>query len=128
MSRKTALAVTAFVGLVLAATAVGRVSPVATHTQLATSAAPASSARTVHHFRGVVTYRNRAHHWFGMRMTTGRSVRIHTSQHTNWHNCDWDDMGYGHHVAVSAYHSRNMWVATRVQDWEHRGHMGNMMP
>ena len=86
--------------------------------------AKAHAARHYTHIRGRITSTNRSHGWFAMRTTTNRTVRIYTNRGTHWDGCDWDDMGYGHHVQVGVYRSHGRWMASRMQNWRQWGNGG----
>ena len=61
-----------------------------------------------------------------MRTTSQRRLRIHTNSGTRWDDCDWGDMGYGHHVDVRAYRSHGMWFASSMHNWHGPGDWGGM--
>lgn len=85
------------------------------------SAAGAQAATRYYNFRGTITSRSRGH-WFQMHTTSNRSLRIYTNGRTHWDDCDWGQMGNGHHVYVSAYRSRGAWYASRMQNWNDWDH------
>jgi hypothetical protein len=136
MPIKKTIAVTLVAGLAIGGAAVaethgpaGQSQRAAPTTSRTATIVRAHSARQSHEFRGTVTSSNRAHGWFWMHTTTNKSVQIHTNHGTRWDNCDWGELGHGHHVDVHAYRSHGTWIAWRMQNWhgnwDNNGHGNN---
>ena len=124
-AKRMAAVATLVAGLALAAPAVGQIynrsAPPAT--------APMESLNTlaaarINHFLGTVGTSNRSHHWFTMRTTSNRTVRVYTSGSTNWHGCGWGNMRRGNHIDVRVYSHHNAWFASRIQNWTSWNHHG----
>jgi hypothetical protein len=122
-AKRTAAIATLVVGVALTATAVGQMNNSAT----APIAAPTASVNTlaaarVNHFLGTVGTSNRSHHWFTMRTTSNRTVRVYITGGTKWHGCGWGYMRRGNHIDVRVYSHHTAWFASRIQNWASWNH------
>jgi hypothetical protein len=113
------------VGVALTATAVGQMNNSATPPVAApTASGNTLAAARVSHFLGAVVVSNRSHHWFTMRTTSNRTVRVYITGGTKWHGCGWGYLRRGNHIDVRVYSHHNAWFASRIQNWTSWNHHG----
>jgi len=125
MSAKRTATVAALVASVaLVSSAAGQMISSAPSATAPTASANSLAAARVNHFLGTVGTSNRSHHWFTMRTTSNRSVRIYTAGRTTWHGCGWGNMRRGFHVDVRVYSYHGAWYASMIRYWSSWDHHG----